>query len=314
MRLKKNDILLATRIGHEIDHFVSLTGREAWQRLIDRVERIPGRFYKDFLISKNPLVRPVKTYMGLYRIGKSIWKHRSPEIESLAVYSYTINRILHNINDVGKEGNVSLVKDDNLSLLHEINIAMHFLVNGFNIEFVEYERDVNKSGKTFDFLVSNATIQAEIECKHKSYDAGRKITRAGFYMLCDELLKQFVGRPIKCLISVTCKKRLNTNQGFFIELASKVLSAIIARQPRLIIDEDIEIFIEYLPDDIQITSQEQAHAVAASHLSQDTHLATVSGKEMTFIVTVQSAKKEEVIQSIYENLRNRGPVQKRNRH
>lgn len=304
MKLKKNDILFATRMGHEIDSFISSTGRDAWQRLIDKVERIPGRFYKDLFISKNPLVRPLKAYLELYQTGKSIWKHRSSEIESLAVYSYTINRILYNINPTGKRQVISrLLADDNLPLLHEINIATHFLVNGFNVEFVEYERDVNNSGRTFDFLVSNNSVNAEVECKHKSYDAGRKITRAGFYMLCDELLKQFSGTPIKCLISVKCKKRLDANQNVFIDLARKVLSAINSRQPHLIIDEDIEIYFEYLPDDMQVTSKEQAQAVAAKHLSQATHLATVSGKEMTFIITVQSAKKEEVIQSIYDELK-----------
>jgi hypothetical protein len=135
------------------------------------------------------LIIPIKQYFTLYEGGKSIWKNRTLEIDYLARIAFQINHILKRVNDQArKEIKGRLRSDDPRSVLFESVMVSHFIRHDYGIEFVEYER-TEQNGRTFDFLVSKNGFEAEVECKFKSYDTGRKITRAASALVCDLIIK-----------------------------------------------------------------------------------------------------------------------------
>ncbi len=164
----------------EIERFLLLTARHHWEKTIKKLERT-SIFYKQYHFIRSPLLFPIINYFELDKKGQSINKQKTSEILYLAEQSFIINKIIRNVNEKAKKSIVSRLKsDDNRSILFELSMAAHFLRNAFDVTFVEYERQED-IGKTFDFLVKKKKIEAEVECKSKSYDSGRKIRRDSFF-------------------------------------------------------------------------------------------------------------------------------------
>lgn len=302
MRLSSVD-LDVKNFGREIELFLSTTDRKYWKELIDKIDATGGIFYKNYLLIRNPFIEGIKQYFHLSQSAKSIWKNRSAEIDYLVQKVFIINRIIKHVSNKAKNQIIGRLKSDDIRpLLHEITIATHFLRNGFEVEFIEYERSYG-TGKTFDFFVSKKSIQAEIECKTKSYDAGRKIKRAGFYILCDELLKQLTSFKVKCIIEINCSKNLGQDHSTFIEIVKRIKSAIDNSEKRVVFDKDFSINISYLPAEAIINSNKKFASVIQPYWTPKSHFATVSNKEMTMIIKVESEEKDSVLKAMYDELK-----------
>ncbi|MBI4847704.1 MAG: hypothetical protein HY808_03895 [Nitrospirae bacterium] len=302
MRLISVD-LDTKKFGREIDLFLNFTGRKYWKKLIEKIDATDGIFYKNYLLKRNPFINPLKQYFHLCYNGKSIWKTRSPEIYYLAQKAFVINRIINNVSDSAKRQiKGRLTSDDIRSILFEIKIITHFLRNDFNAEFVEYERTTNQ-GRIFDFLVTRNDIESEIECKWKSYDAGRKIRRAGFYMFCDELMRQLRQYKTKCLIELNCTNNLGQNQSIFREIVNDIKFAIDSKKDQINFKNTLSISVRYLPEDLIIDSDEKFKSIIEPYRTHGSHFAVVSNNDVTFVIKVESEENDKVLKTIYDELK-----------
>ena len=291
------------KFGKEIEMFLANTDRKYWEKLIRKIDSTGGKFRRNYLQIRNPFAEGIRQYLHLLETGKSVWKNRSPEIDYLAGKVFIVNRILKHVSKKAKNEIISKLKSKDIrSFLHELTMATHFLRNNFDVDFVEYERSHSR-GRTFDFLVSKDSMQAEIECKTKSYDAGRMVTREGFYILCDEIMKQLVSYKVKCIIEINCSKHLGQNQSTFIEIVQELKSAIHDSRGRIVFDKDFSININYLPPEVKINSDESFASAIQQFLTPRSHFATVSNNEITIIIKVASETEDNVLKALYDELK-----------
>lgn len=222
--------LIDRKMEKEIEKFLDFTGRDYWKDVIIKADTTDGNFYKElYLLRRNPFIQPLKLYFQLRSEGRCIWKHKTNEMNDLARHAYVINRVVNNLGDNAKKYIRGKLRDEKgiKPFLFELHIATHFLRRGLEVVFSEYEaRDI--SGKTFEFLVSGDGIEREIECKWKGVDAGRKITRPGFYILCDEIFKRVVPKigGKRCIVELICNKSLGKNKNKLIEISENILQGI----------------------------------------------------------------------------------------
>jgi hypothetical protein len=291
------------QFGREIETFLANTDRKYWEELVRKIDSVGGIFHGNYLEIRNPFVKGIRQYISLLETGKSVWKNRTPDIDYLAAKVFILNKILNCVSKKAKNEIISKLKSKDIrSFLHELTMITHFLRNKFDVDFVEYERS-HSIGKTFDFLISKSSLQAEIECKAKSYDAGRMVTREGFYILCDEIMKQLASCKVKCVIELNCSKHLGRNQTTFIELVQKLKAAILNSEERISLDKDFSININYLPTEVKVNSDASFASVIERFWTPQSHFATVSNNEMTIIIKVASEAPDNVLRSLYDELK-----------
>ncbi|MFA4920274.1 MAG: hypothetical protein WC581_13655 [Thermodesulfovibrionales bacterium] len=294
------------RFGREIELFLAITDRIFWETVIKKSDAVVEKgIYKDFYFSsRNPFIKPLKEYFHMQSTGKSMRRHRTKELDYLAGKAFIINRILSSVNErVKKQIKGRLTCDDIRPFLHEIDMATHFLRNKFDITFIEYERPIAEK-RTYDFLVIRNSVEAEIECKWKSYDAGRKIKRDSFYMLCDEILKQVGCFSVKCIIEINCAEKLDKNRHSLFQIATKIKTAVTNKETTIDFDQNLSIDIIYLPEDLRITSDDQFRSVIKPYWKPQSHFATLSNETTTIIVRVESEERDRVLKAIYDELKN----------
>jgi hypothetical protein len=302
MKLPSVD-LNVRHFGREIERFLANTDRKHWEKLIKKIEATEGIFFKSYLLRRNPLIHGIQQYLYLCRQGQVIWKHRSPEIELLVRNAFIINRLLYSLNESAKKQILGRLRNDDIrSLLHELSIATHFFRNGCDVVFVEHEGKLEGNG-TYDLHVLRNSLEAEVECKYKSYDAGRKIKRAALYLLCDEIIKQLGNYHIRCLIEIDCMRTLGQNRSTIISVVDKLKSAIDRREQRISFNKDFSINVNYLPEKLVIKSDEEVRTTIEPFVTPQSHFATVSNDEMTVIIKVESEERDKVLRAIYGELK-----------
>lgn len=154
----------------------------------------------------------------------------------------------------------------------------------------------------YDLLVSNGSLELEIECKRKSVDAGRKIPRAALYMLTDILLGRFGRLSDHILVSVTSSARLLANQGQLIDLAENIYQAFRKKVNSGSLGS-FSFTIERLPLNSAIKTDEDVARVLSGSWSDDAHFAISSTTDHTLILKCQGVGKDEVLKAIYEELK-----------
>ncbi len=299
MKLASVDLNVQS-FGREIKRFLSIIDRKHWERQIEKIKASEGIFFKNYyLLKRNPLLEGIEQYNLLNNQGKSIWKHRSPEIDFLARNAFIINRVVHSANaSVKKQILGKLSCDDIRPILHELSIAISFLSNGFEVEFSEYEGNTR-----YDFNVVRDSIEAEVECKWKSVDAGRKIKRGAFYSLCDEILKQCGKYKIKCVIKIQCKRSIVKNRDALISIVEKLTSGIRNRAEEIDLNQDLSVTINYLPKELEIKSDQDFRSAIEPFLAPNSHLGILSNNGTTIGIVVESEDKDKVLASIYKELK-----------
>lgn len=287
----------------EIERFLHNTSRKHWRKLISQFNQTDGLYAKEYLQIRNPLMEPLNQYFLSELKGKSIWKNPTEGMYYLAGTAFIINRAIHMVSDRGKRQiRGKLRSDDIRSFLFEVTMLAHFFRHGFDVKFVEYER-LRDEGRTFDFLISKGSIEAEVECKWKSYDAGRKIKRDGFYHLCDQIVKLLNTYNIRILLEVRCVKALGKNLDTFLRLANSIKDAIDKKKTKIIFEENILIRVKYLPLEVIIKTEEQVAKIIEPYRTAHSHFTVLSNKEMTIIIKIASEEKDVVLRTIYGGLK-----------
>lgn len=292
------------KFQREIGLFLSYTNSQYWKKLIEKIESEPSIFYKNYyLFARNPFILPIIQYFNLLKKGQSIWKKRTPEIDFLARTAYTVNIITKNLNEQAKKKIISRITDkDPRSILFEFRIASHFLTNGYDVEFVEYERTYD-SGKTFDFHISKSSIAAEIECKWKNYNTGRKIKRDTFYQLCDEIFKKVNSNLHNCIVDIQCKTVLPTDWNIIQEIANNIKIALDEKRKETIIDDTFFIKFIYLSENKSIKSSKDLHEILQPYYTINSHFATIPSQEGNLIIKIESLEDDDILNPIFYGLK-----------
>lgn len=304
MKLNSPIAIEDKRFEREIELFLGSTGREYWRRQCGKIAKCPDGFFKlEIFLKRNPLISPIRHYSQLRRAGKSVWKNRSDEIDLLARTAFQINKVMNSVNENARNQIKGRVRSgDNRSLLFELDIATHFLRNGFQVEFAEYECS-NQNQRIFDFLVSRNSIEAEIECKWKSYDAGRKIRREDFYQLCDEIFRQLDSEKIRCLFEISCRKAFRPNHDIIKQIVCGLKSALADNRTRSSTVSDILISVIYLNDTDRIDSKDKFEEIVEPYRTPEAHFATLLNSKGTIIIKIQSEEKDRILKAIYDEIK-----------
>lgn len=289
----------------EIERFLLLTSRRKWIKTLNKIEN-SSIFYKQYQYAKNPLLLPIANYFELEKKGISINRERTSEILYLAEKSFIINKIVRNLNEKAKKSIISrLVTDDTQSILFELEIAAHFLRNGYEVEFIEYERG-NETGKTFDLLIKKDLQEAEVECKSKSYDSGRKIRRDSFYLLSDSICKKLKDKEINCLIDIKSSNKLSQNQTTIDDITKNVIELIDSDNNLYFKNNEYSINLIPLQISQPIKNEEHLEKIVESHRTDHCHFVSLSAanKMWNVILKIESESSDAIVSSVFEELKN----------
>lgn len=297
--------LHTSSIRKEIENFLTLTSRRYWEKTINKIDN-NSIFYKQYQYARNPLLLPIFKYLSLDKKGKSINKERTPEILFLSEQSFIINKIVRNLNDKAKRSVVSrITSDDTRSILFEISMAAHFLRNKYEVEFVEYEREKD-IGKTFDLFIKKDGINAEVECKSKSYESGRKIRRDSFYLLSDVICRKLKRKKISCIIDIKMKNALQSKQIELEDIAVNVVSLIDSEIGSSFHNEYYSISIHQLNINKPIESADELEKIVSPYRTEYCHLTSLSAANdlWNVIIKIECENSDEIVSSIFEELKN----------
>src|SRR5215510_4333563 len=251
----------------EFRRFLEATGRDNWERKMAKLKSLPKfrppspNVYAAYLASRNPLLEAVARYLSLEKDGKSLRKNVTPTLMKVSGYLKVINAVLHQGGPAVVQKIQSLVLDDETvrSFLFELDIAVNFFHRGYDVQFGDLQ-DL----ETYDLLVSDGQTELEIECKTKSADAGRKITRGNFHLLCDVLAADLAPLTESFAFLFKTDGRLSGNQELFHSVAEEIKRCRVAG-PDTGQVEKLRFEILNLPPGLQIRTNEEAAATLAPH-------------------------------------------------
>ena len=307
MKISKDKLSIKEQdSGRIIKWFIDYTGEKIWRDKIDVLERTKGgrgfNFVTDYISSKNQLINPIKKYFDLDDKGKTIWKHLNDELRWLVSKVHAINVISRNLTGKAKEKMKSLLTADEVnSFLYEIEVAVHYMINGFEVEFPDLESE-DEQARIFDLLIKKNSFIGEIECKGIDYDTGKKITKLGFYHFLDELAPVITTISSSYLIKIFCDNTLERNKQKLRNLALQIKEKILQGIYDFRID-DKDIRITSLPELNNNTFISKIDEIMIKNLSLMAHGAYIKNNNVVFIITVESRKENKVVGKIYNTLK-----------
>ncbi len=306
VHLEERPELIDRNMGREIERFLEFTGCGPWQDQIEKLtQQLSSKkchFYKVWLQKRNPFLVPLREYFRLTKEGKSIWKNASPRLKYLAKQICVLNILVRNLNSIARNRILGRLRDPSgiRSFLFELQIATHFLVRGFDVYFIDLESSSEQG--SYDFLVKNQYSEIEIECKRKSYDAGRKVTREGFYLLADAICSETLRRGQNFAVNIVCQDNLGRNHHEFQKFAESIRCALDSKEDSVNLGPKVSAKISYLPSGMKISSNEEAARILSPNWIPDAHYAVVSGKKGTIIIRTESQKRDMILKAIFEEL------------
>jgi hypothetical protein len=225
-------------------------------------------------------------------------RHAAPELRKACGYLKVINALFHQGRSSLIRKLKSLLFDDETvrAFLFELDIAINYFHRGHDVEFV----DLGDLG-TFDLLVSDSQAELEVECKTKSADAGRKITRGNFYLLCDVLTAELAPVTESVAVLFKCDGRLSGSQELFHALADEIKRCRAAGRDNGQVDM-LHFEIKILSSGLQIRNHTEASVALAPHWSPHGHYFVMSNRE-TLILGCESTDSDRVLKAIYEDLK-----------
>jgi hypothetical protein len=288
----------------EFRRFLETTNQAIWGKKIAKINSFPlfpapsPNVYLSYLGSRNPLTRHIETYLTLEREGKLLRRHATPELMKACGYLKVINALFHQSQSSVIPKLKSVLFDDETAraFLFELEIAIHYFRRGYDVEFVDL-RDLG----TFDLLVSDGQADLEVECKTKSADAGRKITRGNFYLLCDVLTAELAPVTESFAVLFKCDGRLSGSQDLFYAVGEEIKKCRTAQRDNGQVDT-LRFEIRNLSAGLQIRTDEEAAVALAPHWSPHGHYFVMSNRE-TLILACESTDSDRVLKAIYEDLK-----------
>jgi len=296
--------MLDKEADKEFRRFLDATEQSKWEKKIAKLSALPKfpnpspNVYLKYLASKNPFVEAIKKYLELKRNGQSVWKHLTPDLMQACGHAKAINGILRQATPTAVQKIKSMVLDDETvrSFLFELALAINFFRLGYDVQFIDLEDKGN-----YDLLVSDGTRELEIECKTKSADAGRKITRSNFYLLCDVLVARLAASKQQIALLLKSNGRLSGRQEFFERLAEEIKRCLNTGDENGQL-ESVEFRIVNLPETLRIRNDHEARVALAPYWSPSAHYFVFSNS-FTLIVGCESTEADRVLKAISEELK-----------
>ncbi len=288
----------------EFRRFLNTTEQTNWEKKIAKINSLPRfrppspNIYVSQIDDRNPLTRHIETYLALEKEGKLLRKHATPEMMKTCGYLKILNALFHQSESRVIDKLKAILFDDDTAnaFFFELEIAVHFFLRGNDVQFIDLQDQGN-----FDLLISDGDLELEVECKTKSVDAGRKITRGNFALLCDVLAVELAPLTESFAILFKCDGRLSGSQELFHATAAEVKKCRIGQRDKGAV-KDLQFEIVNLSLGLQIRTNNEAAVALAPHWSPDAHYFVLSNRE-TLIVGCESADRDRVLKSIYEDLK-----------
>ena len=287
----------------EFRRFFRWTGEQTWRSKIAKVNSAP-RFsdadaYRQYLRQRNPLMVTINRYFDLARDGKTIAKYLDDFDKRVCGYVKLLNWISRDVSSSILNRLIGSVIDDESvkGFLFELDLAIHFFRLGYDIKFA----DLEGLGR-YDLLVSDGKIELEVECKRKSFDAGRKIKKGDFYLLADILFSELKQSGRRFAILVTSDGRMGADQGLYRSLAATI-KELLDGESRAVCVGNLDVKVEPLLDGPQVKSDAEALATLAQFGSSFSYSAVFSSRDTTIAIRCESAEPNKVLDAIYDELK-----------
>jgi hypothetical protein len=177
-----------------------------------------------------------------------------------------------------------------LPALIEIAAASRIVTLGGKIRWIP-EQEQGKRG--FDILASYQGIEFEVECKAKTIDAGRKLSRGALYKFADRLLVSDIvmNRKRPLLVNMTMDGRFPTEHQHQNALV-RILECLIERGGMREVGADCDVSVETL-------TEEELERRARMELDEFEHRFAIKG----LVVSFRSRKSDQMIANIEADLR-----------
>jgi hypothetical protein len=152
-------------------------------------------------------------------------------------------------------------------------------------------------------LVSKNGFEAEVECKFKSYDTGRKITRAASALVCDLIIKHVDFPKSNLLVEIVCNRSLVKNRSVLHTIATQLDTAIKNDTAEFSIDNELNLRIVHLQGSSRIETEAELAPVIEPYRTPNSHFAALPGSESTIVLKIESEMRERILRAIYETLK-----------
>jgi hypothetical protein len=186
-------------------------------------------------------------------------------------------------------------------IAHEMTVAIHLMNRGWNVEFHDLEE-----GAGFDYLARNGAEEIEVECKHASADAGRKVHRDDFGRFAGPLLpalQEFAHDRAADLIHLRVKHRLPSADEDLSRLRSAVVGALNTATAVNTNDYTVDMLRVGLSHPLKVGEavmrQEVEHYLGTGHY----HLLYAARGAELAVLGVTSEEHDRVLTYIYKQLK-----------
>lgn len=199
-----------------------------------------------------------------------------------------------------------LGNDDLEPTLYEIDSAAHYWQLGFNIEWLE---NLSTDGKkTPEFIARKDDFEFELECKTKKADSGRKIQRATFFRVIDNLLPVIQDAGLTGYISLTIPSRLPRQNSWHEETKSILAKNIAVGSGSIEFPANATLNYELMPTDE--TEHRIDDLVEKYGISTDpyAHYGMMGLRKGDIIINpvffhLESQKSDEFLKNVFSSLR-----------
>jgi hypothetical protein len=283
----------------EFRRFFSNIPRRFWKQKLAKIRSLPrfappsANAYIAYLAHMNPLTEAIGMFLKIESRGEVVRNYLTPKLMKACGHLKIINAMFNEATPTTAKKIRSILLDDETvkSFLFEIDVATHFFARGLDVQFV----DLKGSGNC-DLLVSNGEEIIEIECKTKSADAGRKIVRPNFYLLCDVLAAKLSPLTESFALLFKCDGRLSGSQEFFYQVAEEIRACKIQQRSQGTFGS-VRFEVKNLPAGTTIRTNDDAARLLAPYWTTNTHYFVLSGPQ-TLVIACESTDANRVLRSI----------------
>lgn len=304
-----------SKLHSVLSDFIAITGWEPWEKRRGELMRQlqENRLLADLFGERHSLEAGVFRLIDERRLGARPKQIRDLVDYQIASFMSTTVGFYRRLEPSAQKRLAGRILDGLQSdtalyaMYHEMTIAAHFLKLGFDVD----PHDL-RAGGGFDFLIGNADIEAEVECKLATVDLGRQVHRRRSYELAAAIQKQLA--PMRSSISggyivkILLNGRLTGHHALLASLADAALDVVQNKTGRT--SAEFEMSIQ--PFSLE-ASPFQGPSVSSAALRDFVAARTGVANPNAFVIgvpgrsavvfVVQCVKPDKVADGIYHQLR-----------
>jgi hypothetical protein len=214
-------------ISNLINKLIRFLGRSEVERALKRyqlsLDSARPVFREYYLKNRHPWWGALIEFLEMNRSGLAIRRNLTERLKVLAGDAKKIGELQKTMPEGTKLKYRRNLIDDSRAYdyLFEIQIAWHFFLKGYTIEW--YESD-SKSHP--EFLVKTPELEFDVECKRISVDASRRVRRRDFYRFAEKVVPEIENMGLLGRVDIVVKDRLRSSENFLETLAGQILDEV----------------------------------------------------------------------------------------